>query len=188
MKKYWRARMAEANVRHIEREATTVTVSVLFCGVCGSHMIDSGYTKRGSKLGVERIQCCSCGWGFDVTGAAIGRTDIPVASYFDAITDCAPKPLVFRLGQQALTVWARFAEFIRTRLMKSCDDRCEYCGDDQSLSVDHRVPIARGGDNHVTNLAVACAACNSRKGPLTPEEWDQSKRVMSAGVDRDQGL
>ena len=50
---------------------------------------------------------------------------------------------------------------------------CVYCGaavsDDYHL--DHRVPLARGGDNTIENLAIACPTCNLRKHTKTDEEF-----------------
>jgi hypothetical protein len=48
---------------------------------------------------------------------------------------------------------------------------CENCrtkpGDlppGQKLELDHRIPLARGGDNHWFNLALLCTDCNKGKG------------------------
>lgn len=45
--------------------------------------------------------------------------------------------------------------------------RCQYCGvgvqDGAILEVDHRIPIAKGGCNRVSNLITACRDCNRSK-------------------------
>lgn len=41
---------------------------------------------------------------------------------------------------------------------------CAQCGTDQDLTVDHIVPVHRGGTHTRPNLQVLCRACNSRKG------------------------
>ncbi len=51
------------------------------------------------------------------------------------------------------------------------DKVCIYCGSDKDLTVDHLVPLARGGPHQQDNLAVACRSCNSRKGTKTYEEF-----------------
>ncbi len=51
--------------------------------------------------------------------------------------------------------------------------RCQYCGrklPPSMLSIDHVVPLSRGGRETWTNVVCACLACNSRKGGRTPEE------------------
>ena len=40
----------------------------------------------------------------------------------------------------------------------------------RNLTVDHIVPRAKGGSDHVENLQLLCAACNSTKGQGSHEE------------------
>ena len=48
--------------------------------------------------------------------------------------------------------------------------RCQYCGrPDLSLTVDHIVPVSRGGEDTWENLVCACVACNNKKGDRTPD-------------------
>lgn len=43
-------------------------------------------------------------------------------------------------------------------------DICKECGTDENLTIDHIIPLARGGTNKLENLQVLCKSCNSRKG------------------------
>ncbi|OVA16408.1 HNH endonuclease [Macleaya cordata] len=47
---------------------------------------------------------------------------------------------------------------------------CQYCSSRESLTIDHVLPISRGGEWKWENLVTACARCNSRKGQKTVEE------------------
>ncbi|KAJ4979986.1 hypothetical protein NE237_010766 [Protea cynaroides] len=47
---------------------------------------------------------------------------------------------------------------------------CQYCSSRESLTIDHVLPISRGGEWEWENLVTACAKCNSRKGQKTLEE------------------
>ena len=50
--------------------------------------------------------------------------------------------------------------------------RCYYCGTtDAKLQMEHRVPLARGGNHTKDNIVPACGPCNSKKGKLTDEEF-----------------
>lgn len=54
------------------------------------------------------------------------------------------------------------------------DQKCQWCTSKmtiKSFAVDHRTPIARGGDWVLSNLACICKPCNFRKGQLTEEEF-----------------
>jgi len=48
-------------------------------------------------------------------------------------------------------------------------DECFYCGD-ASGSIDHYVPLNRGGPHRLCNVVPACLDCNLTKGTKLPEE------------------
>jgi 5-methylcytosine-specific restriction endonuclease McrA len=53
---------------------------------------------------------------------------------------------------------------------------CHYCGGTfppEELTMDHLLPIARGGRSTRGNVVPACKECNSRKKYLLPIEWDE---------------
>ena len=43
-------------------------------------------------------------------------------------------------------------------------NRCLKCGSSNDLSIDHIVPLSKGGDNDTNNLQTLCKTCNSSKG------------------------
>jgi 5-methylcytosine-specific restriction endonuclease McrA len=61
------------------------------------------------------------------------------------------------------------AEFVA--LCAAHNNRCAYCGCDSKLTVDHAMPLSRGGSNNIENVVPACGSCNSRKGTRTVEEF-----------------
>jgi 5-methylcytosine-specific restriction endonuclease McrA len=42
--------------------------------------------------------------------------------------------------------------------------RCQACGAEERLTLDHIHPILHGGTNSPSNLRVLCVSCNSSKG------------------------
>lgn len=53
---------------------------------------------------------------------------------------------------------------------------CHYCGGrftPDELTMDHIVPISRGGTSTRGNVVPACKECNSRKKYLLPLEWEE---------------
>ena len=53
---------------------------------------------------------------------------------------------------------------------------CYYCGRNipaKELTMDHIVPLARGGKSTKGNLVTACKECNNNKKSLLPMEWDE---------------
>ena len=53
---------------------------------------------------------------------------------------------------------------------------CHYCGKSiapKDLTLDHIVPLARGGRSTKGNCVPACKECNNRKKNLLPLEWEE---------------
>lgn len=48
--------------------------------------------------------------------------------------------------------------------------RCRYCHSIEELTLDHKIPIIKGGSNELTNLQCLCYRCNTIKGALTDKE------------------
>jgi 5-methylcytosine-specific restriction endonuclease McrA len=59
-------------------------------------------------------------------------------------------------------------------LLKQHDFKCFYCHvllTARTRTVDHKIPLARGGTNDIGNLAPACRSCNCRKHTMTDGEF-----------------
>lgn len=48
---------------------------------------------------------------------------------------------------------------------------CVYCGGKEDLTLDHVVPLNKGGAHAEDNLVVACRKCNGGKCDKTLEDW-----------------
>ncbi len=62
--------------------------------------------------------------------------------------------------------------------------RCHYCGrafPPAQLTMDHIVPIARGGKSTRGNLVPCCKECNTSKKQLLPFEWEQYLERLRRG-------
>lgn len=65
---------------------------------------------------------------------------------------------------------------VREYLLEKFNRTCVYCGaKNVPLQVEHIVPKAKGGSNRVSNLTLACDACNKAKGTLSLEEFLSGK-------------
>ncbi|MCF8045570.1 MAG: HNH endonuclease [Desulfarculaceae bacterium] len=57
---------------------------------------------------------------------------------------------------------------------------CHYCGEKfppAELTMDHLIPVARGGRSEKFNLVPCCKNCNTRKKSMIPVEWDEYMRA-----------
>jgi len=63
---------------------------------------------------------------------------------------------------------------LRKGALRDCSQRCVYCAthlDQRTATLDHVIPLARGGAHDPGNLVVACAPCNRLKSDLLPFEF-----------------
>jgi len=62
---------------------------------------------------------------------------------------------------------------------------CHYCGlsfPPAELTMDHIVPVVRGGRSSRANVVPACKECNNRKKYLLPMEWEDYLKGMNGGA------
>jgi 5-methylcytosine-specific restriction endonuclease McrA len=84
--------------------------------------------------------------------------------------------------------WERFSHIRRARelgaegsftldeikaLLQHQRGKCVYCARSirKDYHVDHRVALARGGSNWISNIQLTCGPCNRRKGATDPIEY-----------------
>ena len=59
---------------------------------------------------------------------------------------------------------------VRTQVLERDMYKCWYCGDEGD-TVDHWIPLCRGGTNAMVNLVCACSNCNELKGNCMPDDF-----------------
>lgn len=63
---------------------------------------------------------------------------------------------------------------------------CWYCGKAlqiDTMCIEHRTPVSRGGSHEIHNLLPACRSCNSQKGNKTLEEYRAWLEWMQVGCE-----
>ncbi len=77
---------------------------------------------------------------------------------------------------------AAVLELVDARLGRRCCETCWRAGrtvpPDEPLELDHRRPLARGGDNHHANLRWLCRGCNRGRGA---KDGDVSEPAWARG-------
>ena len=63
---------------------------------------------------------------------------------------------------------ARFSLETRTQIATRANLRCEYCRSPEQysisrFSVEHVMPLSKGGTSEISNLALSCQQCNNHK-------------------------
>ena len=57
---------------------------------------------------------------------------------------------------------------------------CKFCGSISSLmmTVDHYIPVAKGGSKDSTNLVCCCYFCNQLKSDMLPEDFKKYSKTL----------
>lgn len=61
--------------------------------------------------------------------------------------------------------------------------RCYYCNKEVSekeLTMDHVIPLVRGGKSVKSNIVPACKECNNKKKYMLPFEWEQYLQSLNS--------
>lgn len=66
-----------------------------------------------------------------------------------------------------------FSDYEKKTIYANGNGRCGICGkpiDFDDMTVDHKIPLSKGGTNEFSNLQPACHCCNLIKNNLTMSE------------------
>jgi 5-methylcytosine-specific restriction endonuclease McrA len=103
----------------------------------------------------------------------LGKAELVAAhdnKLLHSVSSSMPFPSIVRLS---FFVRVPFKKIILSRknILRRDGHRCQFCGrGDIPLTVDHVIPLSRGGEDTWENLVCACVRCNNKKGDRTPEE------------------
>jgi len=62
----------------------------------------------------------------------------------------------------------------RREVLRRDKHTCQYCGSTRQLTLDHVVPVSKGGRHTWDNVVTACEPCNNHKGDRTPQQAGMS--------------
>lgn len=68
----------------------------------------------------------------------------------------------------------------KKRIKKKMGEKCSYCGCENKLvlTIDHRIPLCRGGADDEGNKQVVCFYCNQIKGALKDTEFKNYLKAL----------
>ena len=103
----------------------------------------------------------------------LGKAELIAANEYlrvRAVSMSMPFPSIVRLSMYVRVPYKKII-LSRKNILRRDGHRCQYCGrGDLPLTLDHVVPLSRGGDDSWENLSAACVHCNNKKGDRTPDE------------------
>lgn len=87
-------------------------------------------------------------------------------------------------GEPAITRHAyEVSADLRMEIFERDGNRCLRCGSQEQLSLDHIVPLSKGGTNDESNLQTLCRRCNSSKGDAIKSYVDASSGQRKPNVE-----
>jgi len=80
---------------------------------------------------------------------------------------------------------------LKRKMLEEYNERCAICGElltVDSVTLDHKIPLAEGGTNHSLNIQPLCSLCNSGKSDYYEETieaaarpWFEARRSLIEG-------
>ena len=86
--------------------------------------------------------------------------------YFLNKKDCIARAKVSK-SKRREQIYKNGGRFTKKEWIDLCerfDNQCVCCGNEGDLSVDHIIPISKGGRNDISNIQPLCLHCNLTKG------------------------
>lgn len=132
---------------------------------CAAEM---AYTLRCQKEEIDGILKCLNDIG-RTDGNKIAKWDVRQYKG-DSSTERVKKYRAARKEAGLVAQWQPSKAF-RQKIYDRDGNACVYCGSDEDLTLDHKVPEMHGGDHSEENLHTACRKCNAQKRDLTHDEY-----------------
>jgi 5-methylcytosine-specific restriction enzyme A len=66
-----------------------------------------------------------------------------------------------------------FPKEVREYVFQRDNHQCQSCGRSSKLTIDHIIPLAKGGSNDISNLQTLCTSCNSQKKHYFDPRFDR---------------
>jgi len=83
-------------------------------------------------------------------------------------------PSVLVLLRLIRRIYKNRVPLTKKNIMVRDDFKCVYCGSAFNLTIDHIVPVSRGGKTSFENCVTSCRECNNNKGDKLPSECGMS--------------
>lgn len=112
-------------------------------------------------------------WKRAVTLIIKGKTE--AIKYTDKVINCINGtvikiPSVMKLIKVIRIIYRNKIPYSKTNVMMRDHHMCGYCGSTKTLTIDHVIPVSRGGKTTFENCVTACRECNLKKKNRTPSE------------------
>ena len=139
------------------------------CCICRSQPVDKGRATCGSpacreKNNRRRRQAASLAYYYRDPG----KCRAAAKAWFDSNPEKAAN---YHHQRRSRMAGNRSGTVSKREMRRLLESPCLACGATGSTTVEHLIPVSRGGSHAIGNLAPLCGPCNSSKGSRTWMEW-----------------
>jgi hypothetical protein len=97
------------------------------------------------------------------------------SEYIHGLTSSYQCISVGRIKRRYVKMDSYYVPYARKLVLKRDGHKCVYCGSSKSLTIDHVVPISKGGESSWDNTVASCWKCNNAKGEMNLSEFMDMK-------------
>ncbi len=147
----------------------------MLCSTCSQDLSESAFYKRSNRPRGFHSSCKDCitESGYAIKWRHENRDKVKTYNKRSYVSN--PEP--YRTASRKRSARIRKAEGTVTTsewelVLDIYGHQCAYCGvNTDPLTMDHVIPIARGGTHTADNVVPACKGCNSSKKDRMPWEF-----------------
>jgi 5-methylcytosine-specific restriction endonuclease McrA len=174
-----RKRRAKINKEHPPRLGTTKNIVMMrggadgkVCYCCENWLALEKFAKHATCAGGRRNICSTCEGRSayekyrEKKIAAVRRWQKTHPEKYKVIKNAANRRRHGKIMSGPGISARKFRE-----LFESYGGMCGYCHTRKATTIDHKIPLSRGGLHEIKNVIPACKPCNFRKHQKTTEEW-----------------
>lgn len=149
-----------------------------FCRTCSEWRPLEKFGTRSDGYGMPRSDCTTCEGRLayegnpDARKRAVRKWQAAHPEKYREIKNAARNR---RHKRKMLGPGISVAEY--RELMALFGGLCAYCRVEKATTMDHVIPLSRGGLHEARNLLPACKGCNFEKHDKTPAEWAALKEA-----------
>lgn len=95
--------------------------------------------------------------------------------YIQGINTSFASISVGRIRRKYVKMDSYYVPYARKLVLKRDGHKCVYCNSSSNLTIDHVVPISKGGKSSWENTVASCWKCNNSKGEMNLKDFMEMK-------------